>query len=475
MNLLEGMLQKSTVTNSKGGEYYNTTYSDNLDLFSGVNRYTNTEDMILKFRAAFAENKTVATANLLYFLDIRKGKGERKVFKTLFKELCTMDIKMANIVLQQIGELGRWDYVLEALNTPLEKNAILLIKSQLFLDEISKNPTLLAKWLPTLRTHNKNNIKALELVSKLEISEREYRTLLSAIRKKLNLIEHNLTNKEYDNIDFSKIPTKAMLKYRKSFEHNCEQAYKDYLKLANEGKTKINTSGLFCYEIIEKIRKRKINRELANAMWEQQKDILKDNYDNMLVIADTSSSMTWQPHVYETSIGLALYIAERNHGFFKNYFMRFDTNPALEKVSGLDITDKVNAIRDYYGSTNIDKVFKLILDTAETNNITQEEMPSHLIIVSDMEFDRGCYSKEGTNFQGWKKAFEEKGYILPKIIFWNVATQGFPVSKYDNDVCMISGFSTSVFENILNLEDFTPEGAMLKSLEPYIKIIEKGE
>lgn len=94
-----------------------------------------------------------------------------------------MDIKMANIVLQQIGELGRWDYVLEALNTPLEKNAILLIKSQLFLDEISKNPTLLAKWLPTLRTHNKNNIKALELVSKLEISEREYRTLLSAIRK----------------------------------------------------------------------------------------------------------------------------------------------------------------------------------------------------------------------------------------------------------------------------------------------------
>lgn len=108
-----------------------------------------------------------------------------------------------------------------------------------------------------------------------------------------------------------------MLKYRKSFEHNCEQAYKDYLKLANEGKTKINTSGLFCYEIIEKIRKRKINRELANAMWEQQKDILKDNYDNMLVIADTSSSMTWQPHVYETSIGLALYIAERNHGFLR--------------------------------------------------------------------------------------------------------------------------------------------------------------
>ena len=38
---------------------------------------------------------------------------------------------------------------------------------------------------------------------------------------------------------------------------------------------------------------------------------------------------------------------------------------------------------------------------------------------------------------------------------------------------MINGYSTSVLENILKLEDFTPEGAMLKSLNKYIKIIEE--
>ena len=474
MNLLEGMLQNSTIENDKGGEYYKSTYDANLDLFSGVNRYTEVSNMITLFRIAFKENPIIATANLLYFLDIRKGKGERKIFKTLFKELCNIDKNMANIVLYHIGNLGRWDYVIEALNTPIEQQAIILIKSQLYADENSNTPTLLAKWLPSIRTHNKNNIVAIEIAKKLGITEKEYRKILSKIRNKLNLVEHNLTNKDYDNIDFSKIPAKAILKYRKAFERNCKEKFEEYLELANKGEKKINTKGLFCYEIIEKIKKGNIRRDLANAMWEQQKDILKDNSDNMLVIADTSSSMTWQPHVYETSIGLALYIAERNHGFFKDYFMRFDTNPALERVSGIDIVDKVKAIRDYYGSTNIDKVFNLILRTAMENGITQEEMPSHLIIISDMEFDRGCYSKEGTNFKGWKKAFEEKGYHLPKIIFWNVATKGFPVTKYDNDVCMINGFSTSIFENILNLEDFTPEGAMLKSLKPYIDIIEKG-
>lgn len=32
MNLLEGMLQNSTIKNSKGGEYYATTCNANLDL-----------------------------------------------------------------------------------------------------------------------------------------------------------------------------------------------------------------------------------------------------------------------------------------------------------------------------------------------------------------------------------------------------------------------------------------------------------
>lgn len=476
MNLLEGMLQNSTITNTKGGQYYASTYNQNLDLFSGINRYTDKENAILKFRNAYNEDKVLATANLMYILDIREGKGERKLFKILFKELCNLDKDMAKTVLNQIGNLGRWDYILEGLDTPIEKDVLELISDQINKDIVAENPSLLAKWLPSVRTHNKNNDLALSLVKKLNMTEKKYRKILSTLRKQIKLIEHNLTEKDYKNINFEQIPSKAMLKYRKAIESHCGEEYKEYLEKANKGEAKINTQGLFCYEIIEKIRKGNIDRQLANAMWEQQKDILADNKDNVLVIADTSNSMTWNPHVYETSIGLALYIAERNHGYFKDYFMRFDTIPALEKVTGGDITDKVNSIRDYYGTTDIDLVFKLILNTSKGNNISQEEMPSHLIIVSDMEFDDGCYSKEGTNFQGWKKAFKEDGYTLPKIVFWNVATSGFPVTKYDNDVCMINGFSTNLLENILETENFTPLGVMMDKLQKYIDLyIIKGE
>jgi hypothetical protein len=41
---------------------------------------------------------------------------------------------------------------------------------------------------------------------------------------------------------------------------------------------------------------------------------------------------------------------------------------------------------------------------------SQEDIPSHIVIISDMEFVRGVYSKSGTNFEGWKKAFKEEGY-----------------------------------------------------------------
>ncbi len=473
MNLLEGMLQNSTVKNSKGGEYYATTYNANLDLFSGTNRYTDIDKMKLQFRNAYNENKTLAVANLLYFLDIRSGKGERLVFKTLFKELCKMDKEMAILVLNQIGELGRYDYILEAFDTPIQEEMIELVLNQLGEDIKSKNPSLLAKWLPSVKNHNKKNPLARRIIKETGLTESTYRRLLSELRKRIRIVEHNLTEKDYD-IDFEQVPTKAMLKYRNAFYMHCREKYSEYLDKANKGEVKINTAGLFCYEIIEKIEGRSIKPELANAMWNQQKDILAGNSDNILVMADTSGSMTWVKHGIETSIGLALYIAERNHGFFKDYYMTFSSKPLLQKVTGKDIEDKFFNVERIIQDTNIDKAFELLLNTAKKNNIKQEDMPSHIIIISDMEFDDGVYSQNGTNFSGWKNAFYQAGYELPKIIFWNVATKGFPVTKYDKDVCMINGYSTSVLESILTLEDFTPENAMLKSLDKYIKIVEKG-
>ena len=300
---------------------------------------------------------------------------------------------------------------------------------------------------------------------------------MTKIRKKLKLIEINLTNRDYENINFEKVPTKAMLKYRQSFNRNCSKKYAEYFAAVEKGEKKINTNGLYCYEIVKDIiLKLPVNRDLLNVMWKNQKDILNGYDKNIMVIADTSGSMQVPYNLpLSNSIGLAIYIAERNNGIFKNHFITFSENPQMRHIVGKDIVDKVNSFEWEIANTDIDKVFELLLNTAEQNRVKQEELPSHLIIISDMEFDKGVYSKQGTNFDGWKKTFEEKGYLLPKIVFWNVAgnIMGVPVTSYQDDVIMISGFSTAVLENLLTLEKFTPINAMLNTLEKYIKILQE--
>ena len=106
----------------------------------------------------------------------------------------------------------------------------------------------------------------------------------------------------------------------------------------------------------------------------------------------------------------------------------------------------------------------------------QKELPSHLLIISDMEFDRGVYSKNGTNFDGWRQAFKKEGYKLPKIIFWNVAgnVKGIPATKFDNDVAMISGFSINILD-LLTLENYTPTNIMIDKLAIYLEMLKPSK
>lgn len=241
------------------------------------------------------------------------------------------------------------------------------------------------------------------------------------------------------------------------------------------GQTKINTNGLFVYEIIKKILfGATIDDELYDLMWNNQKNIFENCNSNVLVMADTSGSMTnYNAIPLATSIGLALYTAERNNGIFKNHFITFSDNPCLCEIKGKSIKEKVKNIPCYIANTDIDKAFELILKTAKENYVKKDEMPSHLLIISDMKFDEGIYSQNGTNLEGWKKAFTSEGYKLPIVIFWNVAgkTCGVPTTKFDNDVAMICGFSTNVLENVLTLEKYSPIQAMLEKLSIYLEMV----
>jgi hypothetical protein len=119
---------------------------------------------------------------------------------------------------------------------------------------------------------------------------------------------------------------------------------------------------------------------------------------------------------------------------------------------------------DWGGSTNIEAVFDDMLSVAVKNHCFQDEIPESVIIVSDMEFNdcvcggfrnpyRWSHSEtraDETLFETIEKRWNQAGYKMPNLIFWNVeARQDNIPMKVNGHVSYVSGFSPVLFEQIL--------------------------
>lgn len=190
-----------------------------------------------------------------------------------------------------------------------------------------------------------------------------------------------------------------------------------------------------------------------------------------MVLADVSGSMTCSfvggvLPIY-VSISLAIYFAERMKGAFNGYFMTFTSVPDLVKIEGSNIQEKVRNVQnaDWAGSTNLIAAFKTILDAAIKNHVPQEEMPSKLFIISDMQFDQACRDNSRTNFEKIDRMYQKAGYTRPTLVFWNVnARSDSPVTKDDNGTFLVSGCSPSILKYALNTKAVTPMELMLEVL-----------
>lgn len=467
---IEELQNQSYKINSKGGLYYSTTFNANLDVFSMASRYMPYVKLEKLFNNAYNENKEILAANILYNLDIRGGKGERRVFKNLFKLMCKKNRKISIKILNLIPELGRYDYIFEAYNTPVWNDALVMVKKQLDEDLKSNNPSLLAKWMPSLRTHNVNNPFAKKLACELGLSEKEYRKILSLLRKKIDVIEKRITNKDF-TFEYEHVPAKALKNYNNLFMEKDKERFIEYINSVSKGTSKINTKGLAPYELVKAIMNNNMDNNLINHMWDNLDNYFDGNHSNVLVVADTSGSMTSYGNLpISAAIGLAIYAAQKNTGVFHNKFINFSTNPTFQQLSGNTLSEMIKSINydNWCNSTNIDKAIKMILEATKKS---KEDCPSHLVIISDMEFD-SCTNKK-TNYQKWKELYQENGLEMPKIVFWNVAgnIKGIPTTKNENDVALVSGFSPTIFKRLFDIENYNPVNIMLDVLDKYLNML----
>ena len=408
---------------------------------------------------------------LFYARDIRGGLGERRVFKVILTWLAANEPASLRRNLPYVAEYGRWDDLLVLLDTPMRGDAVALLRKQFQADmaalEKSEAVSLLGKWLPSVNAHNADAVRqAKQLARAFGMTEAQYRKALSALRQSIRIIENNLREMDY-TFDYAQQPSRAMFKYRKAFLRHDGQRYCAFMGRVSRGEVELHTGALMPYDIVEATyNATEAERASLNATWNALEDFTGD--ENALVVADGSGSMySGRPVAAAVAQSLAIYFAQRNKGAFHNHFITFSTNPQLVEIKGADIVEQVRYCRTFneVATTNIQRVFELILSAAVRNHLPQKELPSTLYIVSDMEFNWCTRDASMTNFDYAKALYRQHGYRLPRVVFWNVQSRNCqqPVSMNEQGVALVSGCTPRIFSQVMSGE-MDPMSNMLSVL-----------
>lgn len=471
--------QSQTLTEN-GAATFNTTLNANLDFFAmGASlRERNEVEVILLFSKAFAEDKLIALKNLFYIRDIRGGQGERKTVRTCLKWLANNYPSAVSANMSNIIHYGRWDDLFSLKGTKVWQDVLAIVKNKWFFDT---TVDLFWKWMPSNNTSSKEARKLAEEFTKhLGISPRTYRKRLSEMRQKLKIVERNMCAKEWNQINYPAVPSRAALNYSKAFLKNDHARYTQYLSDVKSGKTKINAATLYPYDVVAKAWDYNLvnppeNASTLDALWNALPNYMPDDHGNGLVVADVSGSMSGLP--MQVSISLAMYISERNKGIFKDHFITFSEKPQLQTVTGSTIAEKVGHLMraDWGMNTNLEAVFDLILKKAVDAKIPANEMPDKVYIISDMEFDVAAKNPQSTLFDIIDSNYNSAGYIRPELVFWNVNSRNnnTPVRFDQRGVCLVSGCSPAILTSLLGGDIESPQHLMLSTLnvERYERVI----
>ncbi len=479
--------ENNLTTTENGAAALKSTFNACLDAFGslGAMRQSSAEDIISTFDRAFIENQELAMRMLFYIRDIRGGQGERNTFRILTKHIAFEHPELITNNFKNFLEFGRGDDLAKLIEAPIAEDVAAFIKKQLAADmkamRNNEPVSLLAKWLPSENTSSLNTkLLAKKLRELMKMTPRTYRKKLVELRTYIDIVETKMSKRQWSDIEYDKLPSKAAMRYSNAFFLHDEAGYTDYIKDLADGKAKINAKTLYPADIIEQVHtlveteytesmkvdkkltaKFKKNRILYDALWKALPDYFTEHPDeSALCMVDTSGSMFREP--YNVALSLGIYCADKCKGPFHNHFLTFAEKPELVELIGNDIFDKVKNTKSINaGNTDIESAFELILNTALKNDLKSEDLPNKLYIISDMQFDeaRGkdniwsnTPAKSLTFMQEMRKRFEDAGYTMPSIVYWNVRESRcgmFQETVDGENIAMVSGYSPMLFEAVI--------------------------
>lgn len=458
---------------------YATTGKKLLDMHFKVSSYrgkTN-DEITTDYLEVLNENLEMAARWLYYIYDCRQGLGERRLFEICFPMLVNRMNKISNkdtdqvncSLLKLVPEYGRWDMLVKlyghfkSVGSGLAETCWKILGRQLNDDEFNMQNnqkhgrvSLLAKWLPSINTSSKETKKLAKLFCRdMKMAESVYRKRLSKLRSFLNVVEVKTSSNKWGEIDYKDVPSKANLKYASAFLKHDEVRRREFL---GQEKPPIKASVTFPHEILHNMLECNADKQTMEALWKALPNV---TIDNTIVVADGSVSMkscipNSKVEALTIANALAIYFSERNSLPYKNTYITFSEKPKYVKFDDSNtLLEKWNIAKKHHkiANTNIESVFKLILDTAVNNNCSQEDLPKNILIISDCEFDEMTSGdKSDKMFKLITKAYEAKGYKLPRLIFWNLDSRTSTIPMIQNNVILMSGFSINAMKMVMSGE-----------------------
>lgn len=485
------------------------------------------QQIISEFLPVYAEDKERAIELLFFLRDCRGGLGERRVFEVLYSWLVREDSATAAKLIDLIPEYGSWKtfFKLTPVFAKAGGNILANVISKFikqWLDDheslsngSKKSISLMAKWLPSLNASSKDSRRiakfwygiwerAMREKFGLDVvcSTKAFRKEFVALRKHLNVVEQQMSAGEWGEIDYNKVPGVAGSNYRNAFMRHDTERRKQWLSDLATGKNgaKINTTTLTVTELVHKYFKQSSSyyglgradpAQVDGTIEAAWKDLVEKGRTKeftekaaaqpFLPVIDGSGSMysnvTQNTMSIEIAMSLGLYFSAINSGYWRNHVMSFGSMPEVyclpENASLLQKLITATRYNDC-GSTDIERVFDLVLSTAIKNDLPQEEIPA-LIIFSDMEFNGAMCFNNGSYygtaedvkiklFTHIAEKYRAAGYKLPKLYFWNICgrTNTLPIIENDLGLGLISGYSQQIADMVVS-----------KKLDPYGIIIEK--
>ena len=428
------------------------------------------------FLEVYHDDPLLALRWLFYARDIRMGMGERRLFRECYKVL-PVPAAVANLT--NIPFYGRWDDLVSlfgVMGSVVDEAVVRIVSAQLDMDLLSMERggpvSLLAKWMPS---ENASSVESKRLARKLakalDLSFKEYRKTLSSLRGYIDVVESRMCSGDWSGIDYEKVPSMANLRYADAFMRHDYDRRARYLSRVSNGDADFNMSVASPVDVVHRYvgrhRSPDEQDDVLELAWKSLSDVF---VDDVLVVADGSGSMTWNlsgvlPLTVANS--LALYTAEHNSGEFRNHFITFSSHPRLIRIpEDATLYEKLRIMSRYMecSSTNIEAVFDLILDAAVNNEMTQDDMPGSVLVISDMEFNQAVSGgPDRTLFDEIKSKYKAHGFVMPRLVFWNVSsrTGTIPVRTNNMGVALVSGYSQN-----------TRKMVMSDKLDPYEVLVE---